>query len=167
VARWITCSLTNYLRSSLSLHSPLYVHDSPSFSIFSQILDEVEKRSSVKFQAIEYFVEAILTQQLPAPGGSITVSVCSWDKPGCVDDFTFTRPNDNDSVFDYVRVARRSISSCASVYQCMYACACVCVCVCVCAVPVHMRAVCVYMFCFSCEGEGECVCGECIYECLC
>mmetsp|Transcript_37836 Transcript_37836/g.95089 ORF Transcript_37836/g.95089 Transcript_37836/m.95089 type:complete len:750 (+) Transcript_37836:78-2327(+) len=74
----------------------------PCFSIFSQILDEVEKRSSVKFQAIEYFVEAILTQRLPPPGGSITVSVCSWDKPGCVDDFTFARPNDNDSVFDYI-----------------------------------------------------------------
>ncbi|MDP2439154.1 MAG: DENN domain-containing protein, partial [archaeon] len=75
----------------------------PCFSVFSAILDEVELRwRGPSFKAVTFFVEAILQERFPEPGQALTVSVCSWDKPGQVDDHSFLRPSDSDSMLDHV-----------------------------------------------------------------
>lgn len=77
----------------------------PCFSVFNSILDEVESRSTFpSFSAVTFFLEAIWTKQLPDPGQALTVHVCSWDHPGQVDQHSFQRPSDNDSLLDHVRL---------------------------------------------------------------
>jgi DENN (AEX-3) domain/uDENN domain/PH domain/dDENN domain len=77
----------------------------PCYSVFCEILDEVEVRlRAPSFAAVTFFVEAILDARFPAPGETTTVSVCSWDEAGKVDDHSFTRPDDNDSQLAYVKL---------------------------------------------------------------
>ena len=49
-----------------------------------------------------FFLEAILEKPFPSPGERFVVSVVSWREAGKVEDFAFTRPDDNDTLFDYV-----------------------------------------------------------------
>eukprot|EP00010_Vexillifera_abyssalis_P000149 CAMPEP_0201560410 /NCGR_PEP_ID=MMETSP0173_2-20130828/78254_1 /ASSEMBLY_ACC=CAM_ASM_000268 /TAXON_ID=218659 /ORGANISM="Vexillifera sp., Strain DIVA3 564/2" /LENGTH=930 /DNA_ID=CAMNT_0047974857 /DNA_START=193 /DNA_END=2983 /DNA_ORIENTATION=- len=77
----------------------------PSFTIFSQVLDEVENRARTSFKAVTYFAEAILSEPFPKPGAEMIVSVCSWDKPGVVDNHSFFRPRDEyDATLEYINL---------------------------------------------------------------
>ncbi|KAL6045117.1 Suppression of tumorigenicity 5 [Balamuthia mandrillaris] len=76
----------------------------PCFAIFSEILDEMQKRGSnmVNLDSCSIFLNAIYQQPVPAPGGTIHVSTASLAVPGKRDEFTFTRPNDSESLFAHV-----------------------------------------------------------------
>jgi hypothetical protein len=52
---------------------------------------------------IGVILEQILGARFPKPGQSIQFPVVSWRTPGQIDTLIFTRPDDDDSLFDYVR----------------------------------------------------------------
>ncbi|ELR17283.1 DENN (AEX3) domain containing protein [Acanthamoeba castellanii str. Neff] len=76
----------------------------PCFSIFSTILSHVIQRGGYTTHSLNYcsvLLDAVYRQPLPPPGGSFNVTVRSIvdAKP---EHFFFTRPDDSDSMFDYV-----------------------------------------------------------------
>lgn len=74
---------------------------SPSFSLFSAILDVVEEKHTNRSHNLVFvFLKAVLARPFPAPGESIDVKTFSGsDEP---DTYSFLRPPDS-SVLDYVR----------------------------------------------------------------
>ena len=84
---------------------------SPCFSIFTSILDEVELRfHSTGKSTVPFFLQAVLGEKFPHPGESVSVSVVSWKVPGRIDTLTFARPDDNESLYDYVDFAPLLVS---------------------------------------------------------
>lgn len=82
---------------------------SPSFSLFSAILDVVEEKHTNRSHNLVFvFLKAVLARPFPAPGESIDVKTFSGsDEP---DTYSFLRPPDS-SVLDYVSAIL--IPSCA------------------------------------------------------
>jgi hypothetical protein len=74
---------------------------SPCFSLFSDILDNVEKKQAVSSVAVFSFLKTVLANPFPKPGTTMTVKVPDM-KTGQMQELRLSRPEAADPILEYV-----------------------------------------------------------------